>query len=204
MQERQSAKYTEKYADYIHLGVIEWRKAYAEHEKMGKKAILFVMTDDTRNCDDVAEYLEGHYPDLKDAVLVIHTKNNGEISESASGKDKEELEKLRKQANEIDGMDSPYKAIISVMMLKEGWDVRNVTTIVGLRAYSATEQHPARADAGPGLAQDVSRRCGRVRQRGRHQCLHGVRGIHPGRRRGAGAQADGGRDGAEDAAGGRG
>ncbi len=27
--------------------------------------------------------------------------------------------------------DSPYKAIVSVMMLKEGWDVRNVTTIVG-------------------------------------------------------------------------
>ena len=35
--ERQSAKYTEKYADYIDLGVIEWRKAYEEHEKMGKK-----------------------------------------------------------------------------------------------------------------------------------------------------------------------
>ena len=65
LQERQSAKYTEKYADYIDLGVIEWRKAYAEHEKLGKKAILFVMTDDTRNCDDVAEYLEGRYPDLQ-------------------------------------------------------------------------------------------------------------------------------------------
>ena len=151
LQERQSAKYTEKYADYIHLGVIEWRKAYAEHEKMGKKAILFVMTDDTRNCDDVAEYLEGHYPDLKDAVLVIHTKNNGEISESASGKDKEELEKLRKQANEIDGMDSPYKAIISVMMLKEGWDVRNVTTIVGLRAYSAQSNILPEQTLGRGL-----------------------------------------------------
>jgi type III restriction enzyme len=77
--ERQSAKYTEKYADYIHLGVIEWRKAYAEHEKLDKKAILVVMTDDTRNCDDVAAYLEGTYPDLQGAVLVIHTKNNGEI-----------------------------------------------------------------------------------------------------------------------------
>ncbi len=151
LQERQSAKYTEKYADYIHLGVIEWRKAYAEHEKMGKKAILFVMTDDTRNCDDVAEYLEGHYPDLKDAVLIIHTKNNGDISESASGKDKEELEKLRKQANEIDDMDSPYKAIISVMMLKEGWDVKNVTTIVGLRAYSATSNILPEQTLGRGL-----------------------------------------------------
>jgi type III restriction enzyme len=151
LQERQSAKYTEKYEDYIHLGVIEWRKAYAEHEKMGKKAILFVMTDDTRNCDDVAAYLEGHYPDLKDAVLVIHTKNNGDISESASGKDKDELEKLRKQANEIDGMDSQYKAIVSVMMLKEGWDVRNVTTIVGLRAYAAQSNILPEQTLGRGL-----------------------------------------------------
>jgi type III restriction enzyme len=55
LTERQSAKYTEKYADYIDLGVIEWRKAYEQHAKVGKKAILFVMTDDTRNCDDVAE-----------------------------------------------------------------------------------------------------------------------------------------------------
>jgi type III restriction enzyme len=151
LQERQSAKYTEKYADYIHLGVIEWRKAYAEHEKMGKKAILFVMTDDTRNCDDVAGYLEGSYPDLKGAVLVIHTKNNGEISEAASGKDRDELEKLRKQANEIDGTDSPYKAIVSVMMLKEGWDVRNVTTIVGLRVYGAESKILPEQTLGRGL-----------------------------------------------------
>ena len=120
LSERQSAKYTEKYADYIDLGVIEWRKAYTEHKKLGKRAILFVMTDDTRNCDDVAEYLEGRYPDLKDAVLVIHTKNNGEISEAQTGKAKEELEKLREQSNKIDEPDSPYKAIVSVLMLKEG------------------------------------------------------------------------------------
>jgi type III restriction enzyme len=149
--ERQSAKFTEKYADYIHLGVIEWRKAYAEHEKMSKKAILFVMTDDTHNCDDVAEYLDGTYPDLKDAVLVIHTKSNGEISESTSGKSKEELDELRKQASSIDGLDSPYKAIISVMVLKEGWDVRNVTTIVGLRAYSAKSNILPEQTLGRGL-----------------------------------------------------
>ncbi|HOE63537.1 MAG TPA: DEAD/DEAH box helicase family protein [Candidatus Sumerlaeota bacterium] len=149
--ERKSAKYTEQYADYIHLGVVEWRKAYAEHEKIGKKAILFIMTDDTRNCDDVAQYLEGNYPDLKDAVLVIHTKNNGEISEANTKKDKEELEWLRKQANEIDNADNPYKAIISVMMLKEGWDVRNVTTIVGLRPYAATSNILPEQTLGRGL-----------------------------------------------------
>ena len=137
LHERQSAKFTEKYADYIDLGVIEWRKAYEEHRKLGKKAVLFVMTTDTKNCDEVAEYLQGRYPDLKDAVLVIHTKSNGEISEASSGKSKEELEKLRKEANEIDNDENRYKAIVSVMMLKEGWDVRNVTTIVGLRPFGA-------------------------------------------------------------------
>jgi type III restriction enzyme len=151
--ERQTAKFTEKYADYINLGVIEWRKAYAEHEKLGKKAILFVMTDDTRNCDDVAGFLRATYPEFaeQDAVLVIHTKNNGEISESSSGKSKEELDKLRKDANAIDEWDSPAKAIISVMVLKEGWDVRNVTTIVGLRAYSAKSNILPEQTLGRGL-----------------------------------------------------
>ncbi|HRK06023.1 MAG TPA: DEAD/DEAH box helicase family protein [Chlorobiota bacterium] len=151
LSEKLSAKFTEKYADYLDLGVIEWRKAFDEHKKMDKKAILFVMTDDTRNCDEVAEYLENHYPDLKGGVLTIHTKNNGEISESASGKAKEELDLLRKQAHEIDSNGSPYKAIVSVLMLKEGWDVRNVTTIVGLRAYSASSNILPEQTLGRGL-----------------------------------------------------
>ena len=151
LNERQSSKYTERYADYLNLGIEEWRKSYREHEKMKKKAILFVMTDDTRNCDDVAEYLETTYPDLKDAVLVIHTKNNGEISEAASGKKKEDLEKLRKQSNKIDSWDSPFKAIVSVMMLNEGWEVKNVTTIVGLRPYSAQSNILPEQTLGRGL-----------------------------------------------------
>lgn len=151
LKELQSAKFTEKYADYLDLGVIEWRKAYDEHQKLGRKGILFVMTDDTRNCDEVAEYLENRYSDLKNAVLVIHTKNNGEISEASSSKAKEDLELLRKQANEIDNADNPYKAIVSVLMLKEGWDVRNVTTIVGLRAYSAKSNVLPEQTLGRGL-----------------------------------------------------
>ncbi len=150
--ERQSAKYTEKYSDYLDLGVIEWRKAYEEHEKLGKKAVLFVMTDDTRNCDDVAEYLRAHYQDLAgDATLVIHTNKNGEISEATSGKSKDELDKMREQANSIDTWENPAKAIVSVMMLKEGWDVRNVTTIVGLRAYSAASNILPEQTLGRGL-----------------------------------------------------
>lgn len=151
LSERQSSRYTERYADYLNLGVEEWRKAYNEHQKLDKKAILFVMTDDTKNCDDVAEYLEEMYPELKGAVLVIHTKNNGEVSEASSGKKKEELELLRKQSNQIDGLDSPYKAIVSVLMLKEGWDVKNVTTIVGLRAYTSQSNILPEQTLGRGL-----------------------------------------------------
>ena len=151
LSKRQSLKYTEKHADYLNLGVEEWRKAYAKHEKLDKKSILFVMTDDTKNCDDVAEYLEATYSELKDAVLVIHTKNNGEISEATSGKKKEELEVLRKQSNEIDSWESPYKVIVSVLMLKEGWDVKNVTTLVGLRAYSAKSNILPEQTLGRGL-----------------------------------------------------
>ncbi len=151
LAERQSSRYTEKYADYIALGVEEWRKAYLEHEKTGKKAVLFVMTDDTKNCDDVQSYLQSTFPEFKDAVLTIHTNNNGEVSEADSKKSKDELEKLRKEANRIDSWDSPHKVIVSVLMLKEGWDVRNVTTIVGLRAYSAKSNILPEQTLGRGL-----------------------------------------------------
>jgi type III restriction enzyme len=74
LQERQSDRFTERFEDYLHLGYPEWKKAYEELLPTGKKAVLFVMTDDTNNCDEVRDYLEARYGDLKDAVLVIHTK----------------------------------------------------------------------------------------------------------------------------------
>lgn len=151
LNEHRSAIFSERYEDYLRLGVEEWRKSYAEHAALGRKAVLFVMVDDTRNCDEVGAWLEKTAPELQGAVLVIHTKKNGEISEASSGKAKEELELLRRQSNEIDGWASPYKAIVSVLMLKEGWDVRNVTTIVGLRAYAAASNILPEQTLGRGL-----------------------------------------------------
>ncbi len=151
LTEYQSPIVTEKYADYLQLGIEEWRKSYAEHEQLGKKAVLFVMVDDTKNCDAVGEHLQRICPELQDAVLVIHTKTNGDISEAASGKSRDELELLRKQSNEIDTWKSPFKAIVSVLMLKEGWDVRNVTVIVGLRAYAAKSNILPEQTLGRGL-----------------------------------------------------
>ena len=151
LAEHKSAIFTERYDDYLQLGIEEWRKSYAEHEALGKKAVLFVMVDDTRNCDEVGAYLEKICPELQGAVLVIHTKNNGEISEAASGKKKEELEVLRKAGQRDRCWASPYKAIVSVLVLKEGWDVRNVTTIVGLRAYASPSNILPEQTLGRGL-----------------------------------------------------
>ena len=151
LQEKQSALFTEKYEDYIHLGVEEWRKTYKELEPTGKKSILFIMTDDTKNCDEVQAYLEKNYADLNGKVLTIHTNKSGDISENVRGKDKDELDRLRAQANTIDSLESPYKVIVSVLMLKEGWDVRNVTTIVGLRAYVADSKILPEQTLGRGL-----------------------------------------------------
>lgn len=151
LKPNQSTLFSEKYRDYINLGVEEWRKTYKQLEPTGKKSLLFIMTDDTKNCDEVAEYLETSFADLKGAVLVIHTNQSGEISESTSGKKKEELDQLRKQANNIDSWDSLYKVIVSVMMLKEGWDVKNVTTIVGLRPYASDSKILPEQTLGRGL-----------------------------------------------------
>src|SRR3989339_537573 len=151
LQEKQSSKFTEKYEDFLHLGYLEWQKIYDEQIKAGKKSVLFVMTDDTKNCDEVAEYLSLKYPEFNDSVLVIHTKNNGEISESVSGKSKQVLDDLREAANTIDTFSGKHKAVVSVLMLKEGWDVRNVVTIVGLRAYTAKSNILPEQTLGRGL-----------------------------------------------------
>ncbi len=135
LTEKTSSEFVERYKDFIHLGYIEWKKQY-EELKSQKTPILFVMTLDTKEANQTKDFLEANYPEFKDSVLLIHTKKSGEISESAASKrDEEELEKLRKDADAVDEDRSPYKAVVSVMMLREGWDVRNVMTIVGLRPY---------------------------------------------------------------------
>ena len=151
IQEKDSSDFVERYRDYIHLGYLEWEQQY-EELKNHKTPILFIMTMSTKEADQAAAFLESNYPSMKNAVLTIHTNNSGEIKESASSKkDKEALEGLRKAADEIDKDHSPYKAVVSVLMLREGWDVRNVTTIVGLRPFGADSKILPEQTIGRGL-----------------------------------------------------
>ena len=64
---------------------------------------------------------------------MIHTDSTGEVKKS-------DLPKAREFAKTIDDPDpekNPYEAIVSTLMLNEGWDVRNVNVIVGLRSYTS-------------------------------------------------------------------
>ena len=151
IQEKDSSDFVERYRDFIHLGYLEWEQQYEELQKH-KTPILFIMTMSTKEADQAAAFLAKEYPLLKNAVLTIHTNNSGEIKEAAGSKrDQAELEQLRQAADDIDKDHSPYKAVVSVLMLREGWDVKNVTTIVGLRPFKADSKILPEQTIGRGL-----------------------------------------------------
>ena len=88
------------------------------------------MCENTQAADEVGDYLR-QLPDFAgDKLLVIHTNRSGEIT-------KDDLDLARRAAREVDGADSPIRCIVSVLMLREGWDVRNVCVIVTLRRLTA-------------------------------------------------------------------
>jgi type III restriction enzyme len=121
-----------RYQAYLTAGVERWREYRDQIVGLGKKPILFVMLNSTTDADDVGNYLRITYPEefAADKLLVIHTDNTGEVS-------KRDLNKARETARQVDEGTSPVNAIVSVLMLREGWDVQNVTVIVGLRPYTS-------------------------------------------------------------------
>jgi type III restriction enzyme len=121
-----------RYQAYLTAGVERWREYREQLKPLGKRPILFVMMNSTAEADDVGDYLRTKYPEEfgGDKLLVIHTDRSGEVS-------KRQLDQAREVARRIDEETSPVNAIVSVLMLREGWDVQNVTVVVGLRPYTA-------------------------------------------------------------------
>lgn len=94
----------------------------------------------------MADWLRSKYPGelAGEKTQVIHTDRSGEVS-------KKDLDVARKAVREVDAEESPVNAIVSVLMLREGWDVKNVTVVVGLRPYSAKSQILPEQTIGRGL-----------------------------------------------------
>ncbi|MCX7986210.1 MAG: DEAD/DEAH box helicase family protein [Bacteroidales bacterium] len=121
-----------RYSGYLVAAVERWKEYAEQLASLKKKPILFVMMNNTDEADDIGDWLRTKYPSEfgGDKTLIIHTDKSGEIS-------KKDLDIARKVAREVDHDTSPVNAIVSVLMLREGWDVQNVTVVVGLRPYTA-------------------------------------------------------------------
>lgn len=132
VQEARSNIASVRYEAYLIAAVERWKEYKAQLSPLNKKPILFIMMNDTREADDVGDWLRTKYPEefSGEKTLVIHTDKSGEVS-------KKDLELARKVAREVDHENSPVNAIVSVLMLREGWDVQSVTVVVGLRPYTA-------------------------------------------------------------------
>jgi type III restriction enzyme len=90
---------------------------------------MLIMCEET----EVVRYVEEFLLEigLKDEEFMgVHSKKNGEIP-------KEEYERLRQKLFNIDEYENP-KVVISVLMLKEGFDVSNVCVIVPLRSNQSS------------------------------------------------------------------
>lgn len=135
-QEARSDDTATRYQAYLVAAVERWKEYQAQLEPFGKKPILFVMMNSTSEADEVGDWLRKKYPRefAGDQTLVIHTKERGDQAGSIVEKD---LDLARKASREIDDNTSPINAVVSVLMLREGWDVQNVTVVVGLRPYTA-------------------------------------------------------------------
>lgn len=141
-----------KYEQHLRIGYERWKASKEEWEKSGKKALLFVMCENTQAADEIANRLNTDeiFKELNKLTINLHTNLKGKIKKKGKGKSQilefvesekeisdDDLKALRKLSRDLDSNSSPYRCIVSVLMLREGWDVRNVTTIVPLRPYSS-------------------------------------------------------------------
>ncbi|MCL0076317.1 DEAD/DEAH box helicase family protein [Dehalococcoidia bacterium] len=144
-EEIASTNVVERYRAWIDAGIRRWREYKKALQPLSKKPVLFFQCPENEEADEVFEYISA-VPDLKDKVLLIHTDSTGNIQ-------KKDLGPARKVARLIDDpekiMQDPaleklfphgVEAIVSTMMLNEGWDVRNVNVIVGLRSYGSKRE----------------------------------------------------------------
>src|SRR5208283_5130156 len=119
IHEQRSDIASTRYQAYLTAGVERWKEYRDQLKTFGKKPVLFVMMNDTEDADDVGDWLKKKYPTEfgSDKLLVIHTDKSGEVS-------KKDLDTARKVSREVDHETSPVNCIVSVLMLREGWDVQ--------------------------------------------------------------------------------
>ena len=155
-----------RFEAHLRLGYERFRKSQDEWKKSQKKPLLFVMCENTDAADQIAQRLNNDpiFADLNRRTINLHTHLKGKVKtirqegkrievfvEDEKAISDDDLKAIRRISRELDSNDSPYSCIVSVLMLREGWDVRNVTTIVPLRAYSSAANILPEQTLGRGL-----------------------------------------------------
>lgn len=138
---------TDKYGEWLVAALNRWQEHYKTYKELGVNPVLFIMAEKNVFADRIGEWLtdQSNRTGLKERdVLVIHTDKEGEIT-------KKDLEKAREAARDIDKPENKIKAIVSVMMLREGWDVRSVSVVLGLRPFTSKARILPEQAVGRGL-----------------------------------------------------
>lgn len=135
----------------IHETVKAELQTYAiRTEKQVVKPFMLVVAKDTTHAAELEalikgdDFFEGQY---REKVITVHSTQRGEEKE-------ENVERLLKVEDPME----PTEIVIHVNMLKEGWDVTNLYTIVPLR--TATSSTLVEQSIGRGLRLPYGRRTG--------------------------------------------
>jgi type III restriction enzyme len=118
-----------RYRDYIEAGIRRLNKYKERYAPLGKTPVIFFMAMNTKEAEELADFLNKK-TEFKNKVLLIHTNLKGNISDK-------EWTALKEEVKNLDFTDGRYLAVVSVLMLREGWDVKSVNVIVGLRPYTS-------------------------------------------------------------------
>ncbi len=100
-----------------------------QHDKPIVKPFMLIVAQDTDHANELVgrikqdDFFDGRY---KDGVITVHSKQKGQ-----------EADETVQRLLEVESRDEPTEIVVHVNMLKEGWDVTNLYTIVPLRAANS-------------------------------------------------------------------
>lgn len=146
----------QKYGDWIEAALRRWKEHYEVYSEVGKKPVLFIMAEKNEYADKIAETIRKRkglgLRSPEEEVIVIHVKTRETEGEETEIRISEkDLPRLRELVRKVDEPDNDVKIIVSNLMLREGWDVQNVTVILGLRPFTSKAKILPEQAVGRGL-----------------------------------------------------
>lgn len=161
----------QKYRQHLEFGYNLWAQSIESWEEMLEKLpadrqekvppqpVLFVMCEDTQSADNIANALDTDpfFEKLNGRTLNLHTNlklkrnKHGEFVTDETKINDADMKILRTLSRSLDSNTNPYACIVSVLMLREGWDVKSVNTIIALRPFTAGSEILPEQTLGRGL-----------------------------------------------------